>query len=391
MRALTIAGNDLLQIARDRKAAFFLLVIPMVMTVFIGLMVGLAGGGEQRMPVAVVGAGSADDGKTLVRTEMERSKGFRVDEKITDREAAAEAVKKGAIAAAVVVPENYRADLLAGKTPEVTLLYHSGSSAGHAARASLQGVIARLWTSRQAAALATELVPGAPDQETLFTSALAAWSDRPFAVELEPVGPEGTAPMGHSVTAPGIMVMFSIFALMIPATMIVNERRTRVLRRLRAVGTTNADMLGGHLLAVVVLVLVQMALMVLFGDLVLGVDYLASPAALTVLLIPWAIWVGSLGLLVSTVATTESQVTSLGMGAMFLFAAFGGAMFPLEITGPTFAAIGGVTPAGFMLQGLQSVVLRAQGVEAIGVLAVMLLGYAALFFGVAVWRFRAGD
>jgi ABC-2 type transport system permease protein len=66
----------------------------------------------------------------------------------------------------------------------------------------------------------------------------------------------------------------------------------------------------------------------------------------------------------------------------------GGAIFPLDITGKTFAAIGHLLPSAWAIDGFQNIILRSAGVGSILLLAGILLAYALLFFSLAAWRFR---
>jgi ABC-2 type transport system permease protein len=73
---------------------------------------------------------------------------------------------------------------------------------------------------------------------------------------------------------------------------------------------------------------------------------------------------------------------------MFLFAALGGAWFPLEIAGNTFATVGHVMPTAWAMDGFQNIVVRGLGLGSVLLPAGLLLAYAAAFFSLAVWRFR---
>jgi ABC-2 type transport system permease protein len=74
--------------------------------------------------------------------------------------------------------------------------------------------------------------------------------------------------------------------------------------------------------------------------------------------------------------------------AMFVFTAMGGAWFPLDITGQTFSTIGHLTPTAWAMDGFQNIVMRGLGLSSVLLPAGILLAYAVLFFGLAVWRFR---
>jgi ABC-2 type transport system permease protein len=101
-----------------------------------------------------------------------------------------------------------------------------------------------------------------------------------------------------------------------------------------------------------------------------------------------ALWAASLGLLIGAVSRREEHVITWSLIAMFVFATMGGAWFPLEVAGETFATIGGVMPSAWAMDGLQNIVVRGQGLNSVLLPAGILLAYAAAFFGLAVWRFR---
>jgi hypothetical protein len=53
--------------------------------------------------------------------------------------------------------------------------------------------------------------------------------------------------------------------------------------------------------------------------------------------------------LTSAVSRKEDQVITLSLIAMFIFAALGGAWFPLEVAGKTFAAVGHIMPTAWAM------------------------------------------
>ena len=113
-----------------------------------------------------------------------------------------------------------------------------------------------------------------------------------------------------------------------------------------------------------------------------------APLATLTMMGTLSLWAASLGLLIGALAKKEEQVITWSLIAMFLFAALGGAWFPLEFAGDAFATIGHVTPTAWAMDGLQNIVVRGQGLGSVLLPASILLVYSAAFFGVAVWRFR---
>jgi len=101
-----------------------------------------------------------------------------------------------------------------------------------------------------------------------------------------------------------------------------------------------------------------------------------------------ALWVGGLGLLIGTFSKGEEQVIMWTMIAMFTLTALGGAWFPLEFTGKAFNTIGHLTPGAWAMDGFQNIIMRGLGLSSVLLPVGIMLAYAALFFGLAIWRFR---
>lgn len=407
MRVLHLALKDLLQIVRDRRSAIFLLAMPIVMTLFMGWMLGMGKETDPRLPVAVVDLDGGPAG-THFRALLNLSPVVRPDPSVADAAAARVAVRKGTLAGLVVIPAGTSEALAAGRTPRLTLVFDRESTAGHAAKGAVQAVTTRLLGAAEAARLAVEAVDeaGRPPEAVAavnapagareaafyaaFDDAARRWGRTPWAVRAAPVGAAANAgeDFGFVRASPGMTVMFAIFGLMTSAMILVSERRSRALARLTALGAGRGELLFGHLVAMTVVVLVQVAVLMAFGQAALGVDYLRAPGAVAVVAVALALWVASLGLLIGALARSEEQVSVLSMVAMFFFAGIGGAMFPVETASGLFAAVGRATPAGLAMAGFNDVLLRGQGLAEVWPFAVGVLLWAAAFLFVAARRLK---
>jgi ABC-2 type transport system permease protein len=159
------------------------------------------------------------------------------------------------------------------------------------------------------------------------------------------------------------------------------------MQRLLTTAISRAEIILGHFVAILLITLLQFALLIGFGEL-LGVGYLREPLAVAVLSVAVAVWTASLGLLVGVLAKTEEQVAMYALIPMFVFSALGGAWMPLEVTGETFQRIAHLTPTAWAMDGYKDIVIRGLGIEAVLLPAGIILGYAVLFFSLALWRFR---
>lgn len=405
MRVLDIALKDLLQIIRDRKSAIFLLAMPVVFTLFFGFVLADPGGdADQRIPVGVVN----QDGTGLVadafQTVLGASEVVRaVPLELAEGGSVDPLMAKQNLAGVVIIPAGYSQGFYEGRQPDLETVLDSSSMNGTTVQNELQTAVLRVLGAVEAAQISTEMVESRqPAQgeaeartawEDAFTRAVAAWSNPPFQIQSEALttmdaNDEPQAATGFVQSSPGIMVQFAVFGLLLPGTVLVDERQKRVLHRLLTTPTSRAAVLAGHWLGFFLVSFLQMAVLVVIGQFAFGVGYLREPAATLSVMVAVALMASSLGLLLGVTAKKEEQVILYALIGMFVLSAMGGAWFPLEITGKTFSTIGHFLPSAWAMDGFQNIVLRGQGFGGILLPVGILLAYTAVFFAVAVWFFR---
>jgi ABC-2 type transport system permease protein len=184
-----------------------------------------------------------------------------------------------------------------------------------------------------------------------------------------------------------MMIQFAIAGLLTAASVIVNERKTRALQRLLTTSTSRFQILMGHYLAIFSLIFVQFLLLMLFGQF-LHVDYLRLPLATLLVAFVTAICIAALGLLIGVLAKSEEQAIIFSLIPMFVLSGLGGAWVPLEYTGTAFQTIGHVSPVAWAMDGFKNITARGLGFSSVLLPAAALIGYAILFFGLAIWRFQ---
>ena len=405
MRATSLALKDLLQIARDWKSALFLVVMPILFTFFFGLVLQPESAAEvdARLPVGFVGQEAAGQIGTHLEQLMAASEVIRpviLDEEEAGR--VEQLVDEGELAAAIIVPEGFGQAVLAGQQPRLTALADDSTTAGRAASQGIETVVSRLLGAVQTARISTEEYAAAQGFDTEearqaylqrgIDLAVAAWEQPPLTVTEEMAAPSEPAeapevPSGFAQSSPGMIVQFAIFGLITSAMILVLERQAGALKRLLTTPTSRVTVISGHVLAMFLVVLGQVLLLLIIGQLLFGVDYLRAPVASLLMATVVAFWAASLGLLIGAVSKSQEQVITLSLIAMFLFAALGGAWFPLEVAGEAFAMVGHVMPTAWAMDGFQNIVVRGLGLGSVLLPAGILLAYGLVFFGLAIWQF----
>jgi ABC-type multidrug transport system permease subunit len=227
-----------------------------------------------------------------------------------------------------------------------------------------------------------------------FEKTLDAWTDPPIAVTktkspaVAKVSDSGAA-LAH--TAPGTILQFAIAGLLTAAQIIVTKRKTRTLQRLLTTSTRRIDVALGHFLAIFLLLFTQFTILIVFGQVILKVDYFRVPEATALVAVSAALCISALGLLIGFAAKSEEQAITFSLIPMFVFSGLSGAWVPLEVTGATFRAIGHISPVAWGIDGFENIVARGLGFESVLLPSAALLGYALLFFSLAVWRLYASE
>jgi len=407
MRTFDLTLKDLSQVLREKQSLLFFVAMPIVFTFFMGF--AYRGAVQPTDPRLALGWVDADGGalSQQLYAALEDSAAVRLVE--VDPAGAEAAVQDGDVAGVLTIPAGFSDKALAGEAVQLTLLADALSATGQSLYQVLRAPVVQVMSAVQIARLNVETSEAqqpfadeaarAAERSVAFDAAAEAWAaarqeDAWIRVEKAVAAePEG-APLGgnpYNQTSPGMLVQFAIFGLVSSAQILVLERKARTLQRMITTAVKPWQIIAGHLLAMFALGLLQTALLIVFGQLVLGVDYLREPAGTLLIAVALSLWVSSMGLLIGVFAQEDQQVVLFSMIAMFLFTGLGGAWFPLEGAGKAFSTIGHLTPAAWAMDGFQNILIRGLGLASAWRPTGVLLAYAAGFFLLAVWRFKASE
>ena len=406
MRMIDLALKDLTQLVRDWKAAMFLVIMPIAFTLFFGFLFSGTSGEED--PRLQVGFLDQDGGSVLsihLLALLETSDVIRPlvleDESVDNAE---KKVGDQELVAAVIVPAGYSEQALrqaqGGENMRLTVIVDADTAAGSTAQSGVQTAVARLRGAVQAAQLSAKALVaqgGTADEAFLrqaLDKAVEAWSEAPLTVTATQSGviteeeEQAATANPYAQSSPGMMVQFSIAGLIGAANILVLERKSRSLQRLLTTAISRVEIILGHFLTMFVMIFLQLALLIGFGQIALGLNYAREPLATLLLMVTMSLWSASLGLLIGVLAKTEDQVIIFAMIPMFILSGLGGAWMPLEFTGPAFQTVGHLLPTAWAMDGIQNIIVRGLGLNSVLLPAGIMLAYAVAFFSLAVWRFR---
>jgi len=426
MKLFSILKKDLLILLGDRVEMAVLFLMPLAFIIPISIALGAGDGyGVNRnntmisLPVADYDRGQYalalknSTGESL-KLEIEygadliQPLGLQEDadcatepETPTDNPACIEKVgrallQQSARSAVLVIPAGFSKAIDAGKPAKVTLLYNPGGDSvrlqqvedvinGSAIKISLQkqvsGGLSRL----------NDLVVLAPNEVRQSVQTQVSQpqpKNQKAAVSLVQNFPEKftlvAKPDTYQQTIPGYTVMFVFFISITMASSIGQERLLGTFRRLTTTPISQAELLGGKLLATMVIGLLQVFLLFIVGAVAFKLDLGGDPLAFFLLTITLVATATAIGFAASTTPLRGGSLAA----SLVIAALLGGCMFPLDMMPPFLRSISYLVPQSWALNGYQNLMVRGQGVQEVFPQIAVLLGFAAIFFLFALRRFE---
>jgi ABC-2 type transport system permease protein len=409
MRIIDLTLKDLKQLTRDWQSALFLVIMPVAFTLLFGFMFGgFNAGGEvdPRLPVGYLDLDNGSYSSYLIDLLAESD----VIRLVWDENATLDEFRKqmadNDLAGIIVVPEGYSAGLDSGDLLQIKIIVDPESLSATTVKDGALVAANRLSSVILAARLSVDAYEGQSTfadegaRQAYFDAAigkaLLAWENPPIqtrntqtgAVAAEEEEQDSSSSNAFVQTSPAMMAQFSIAGLLGAATIIVEERKSRSLQRLLTTPISKAQILIGHYLAMFIMIFAQFILLIAIGQLFLQLDYVGQWGATLLLAVVTSMSVAALGLLIGALAKTQENAVVLSLVPMFILSGLGGAWVPLEFTSETVQTIGHFTPLAWVMDGFKTILSRGQGLEAIWLSLVVLLGFTVLWFSLAVWRFR---
>ncbi len=381
MNALWIAGVSLRRMLRDRTGMFFIVLLPVVVILVIGVTVG----GQSTVRVAVVDLDHGPVAADLVH-ELDTTAGITLV-RVDDTDAARTAVRRGQQDVAVVIPAHYGDRLEAGKNVRLTTIDTSAAGNRQAADTAVGAAIGEHAALYQAAvfgaahsdkdlpetlALAQQLQPGLP---TIGV--------RPDVVN----GASDILPAGFGYSAPTMLVLFVFVNALAGGAAMIQTRRLRLYDRIMAAPVRPRDVVLGEGLAYLCLALLQSALIVGVGLALFGVSW-GNPLAAIALVTVWALVGTGAGMLSGTLFRTPEQASAIGPAAGIALGMLGGCMWPLAIVAPAMRTIGHLAPQAWAVDAWTILLSRGGTLGSIGLQLGVLAAVAAALLGLASWRFH---
>lgn len=409
MRKLFLIGlKDLTLAFRDRPALSFMLLAPFLLTLGLGFVTGAIGGGGssgiEQIPVVIVNQDDGQLGEALV--EMFQSEDLAelvLPALAADPETARAQIDADEAAAAVIVPAGFTDSVIPenGQTPsgeviQIEVYKNPTRPVGSGVIQSIveefisrvetgrvggevivtQMLVSGLITPAQIEALAAEMgarqASAVDDDPAIRLNALESGQER-----------QDFNPMAYM--APGMALMFLMFTVSNGGRSILAEKARGTLPRLLVSPTNSAQVLIGKVFGTYLTGVLQMFILIVTSSILFGIRW-GDPLGVLVLVLVAVFGAVGWGMLITALARTPGQVSTIGTAVMLTFAILGGSFIQLSIMPQWFQLLSKITPNawgldGFVILGLGGTLLDlGKPLLGLTVMGIALGGLSILLF-----------
>ncbi len=370
------------QATRDRSALFFMVVLPVAIIIIIGSTFG----GAQRISVGLVVPEDSRIGAQLAHG-LQSSATIKVIPYGSVEDLRAD-VRRFAVSGGIVIPASIDRSVAGGEPAEIGLIALPTSDAAFTVRRVVTGVADEIGTPLAAAGWVASA--GGGEQSSLLVAAnrIASTDGPAMTVRSVTIGSSGSATAStFSATAANNLVLFTFISSLTAATILVNARKTGILRRATATPVGVPMLLAGITLGWFVLAILQSTLLIVVGSLLFGVEWGRIGPAIALVALFALVGCGA-GLLVGAIGNDEDRVASITPPIGIVLGALGGCMVPLEVFPPVMRSISRFVPHSWAVDAWNQLMVHGAGWAEIGTNLLMLSGFAIAMLTISVLVMR---
>jgi ABC-2 type transport system permease protein len=369
-RTRAVAKKEFLHILRDPRSLTMALAVPLLMLLLFGYGLTLD---VDRIPTLVYDSDKTPESRELI-ARFQGSRFFQILDYVNEYRTIEKRIDQDQCLLAVVVPQGYARELLAGREPQVQLIF-DGSDSNTAS-------IARGYADTLLQVYAMDVRTRALDRKG------GAKLNPPVDARLRVL--YNNELKSRNFIVPGLIaVILAIIASLITSLTIAREWEMGTMEQLLSTPVRPAELVLGKLLAFFTVGFIDMMVSIAVGVLVFRVplrgDLLLLVGATCLFLFGTFCW----GILISAVARSQVLAYQLGMVTSFLPAfLLSGFVYSIENMPPVIQAVTYIVPARYFVTLLKGVFLKGVGIRILWGEVVFLFAYGAIVFFIATRKLR---
>jgi ABC-type multidrug transport system permease subunit len=363
VKLLRVMLKDLRLITRDRSALVSLLVVPMIIILVVAET--QSGIGTESILFPIVNEDQGPVANALIKVFKKHLDVHEVDRATAERLVAVE----NTAPAMLVLPGGMSKRYLTDKPSQIELLTDP------AQWTELQAIkVIFLLADREASSL------GDPFSEDLLTLEERSLTGKRLKfTSLEQ-------------NVPGFSVMFVLLSLIFSVSFgLRDEEVWGTSRRLSMAPVSQATILGGKLLARLVVGTTQLMILLLFGHFTYGLTLGHSPFTMLLVAVCIVFSMACFSMIIAAMASTREQIIPVGLSAVFILAALGGCWWPFFEQPRWMQVVAQGVMTTWSMFAIHDVMLRDKTLLEVAPKLLFLIAYGAVSFVIGLRLFRYSE
>ena len=420
---IAMVRKDLQLFFADRRAVIMSFAVPIAIASFFGsIFSGPSRNSEPaRVSVAVIDQDASPISKAIV-SGAQTDPTLRLTTPTADE--ARDAVRRGRTSVAVIIPKGFgekagQAFFGNGEKPPLDVLFDPSRTIevamvrGILTQHVMQAVSKEMFGGEQGRTLVAQTLPqieasAMPEaQKRALLDMLNSVNNfykqpsgadanagprgitMPYTVREQPMtSGQNVAYNGYAHSFAGMGVQFLLFAAANLGIEILLERQKGLWKRLRSAPVSRLMLLGSRVASMTIVGLMSLIVSFAFAIVVFGVRIQGSFIGFIGVSLALALMAATFGLMIAALGRTPAATRGITTMAILMMVMLGGAWVPTFVFPSWLQQVTVVVPARWAVDGLDAMTWRGIGLSGALLPTAVLLGFALLFWIVAIMRFR---
>jgi len=372
LRTWAITRKEFIQLVRDVRTLAVIVVLPVLLLVLYGYAINLD---VKHLQTAVVDQDRTSGARDLVRA-FSNTEYFDIIRYLDSPAEIDDLIQRGAVKVALVIPRGYARDLAAGRRAKIQVIVDGSNPT----------------TATLAVSYVSGIVQGYSSMVTVMAAARAGFTrpDLFLPVDSRPRVWYNPELKSTYFIVPGLIaVILMMLSALLTAMTVVRERERGTIEQLVVSPVMPHELMIGKLIPYVVIAFADIVLVTVAGRLLFGVPLRGSVPLLLGLSAVFLVAVLGIGLLVSTISTTQELAMTIAlMTTMLPSFLLSGFVFPISNMPRVIQAITYLIPARYFLVIVRGIFLKGVGWAVLWPQVIPLVIFAAATIGAAALRFK---
>lgn len=313
---------------------------------------------------------------------------------VTDMDEASKKVQEGNVSVAMVVYNGFEKNLISGDEVSLGFIKIKDDIMILTLQQSVTSIASKMAGAVKIADITADYISSQnnlTDVETVraktYAGVMESWKFKnPMKVTstiAHTKNQSGYDGMKHTMI--GFTLFFSMYTMVFSIGTILSDKQYKTWERMLISPVSKSSILGGSMAVAYLAGVVQMGVLILCGNYLLGVDWGNSMSGVLMVAAAFIFAVTSLGLMMSGFVKTQAQLGAIVPVVLTSTSMLGGCMWPLDIVNnKALLFLAELTPQKWAMQGIEGIASKGMGFEAAVIPTVVLMAMGAVFFTAGV-------